>query len=97
MTGFLLLKHFQQPELLRCPGGKIEVAFLVFGRLFLIRYKELLSHPVADFKVVVLCREGIYLNTLLGLGFVSERPEQANEQVLDICENMAQIDVCCSS
>lgn len=32
----------------------------------------------------MLCRELIYVNTFLGLGFVSERPEQANEQVVDM-------------
>lgn len=38
---------------------------------------------------MVLCKELIYMNTFLGLGFVSERPEESNEQVLDLCENIA--------
>lgn len=51
--------------MLRYPGGKVEAAPLAFGR-FLIRYKEL-SPPVAGFKVMLLCRELIYVNTFLGL------------------------------
>lgn len=59
------------------------------------QYKELLSHSVADFKVMVLCRELIYVNTFLGLDLCLKA--QTSEQVLDICENMAPIDVCCFS
>lgn len=45
----------------------------------------------------MLRRELILREYISGVGIVSERPEQANEQVLDICENMAHIDVCCFS
>lgn len=57
----------------------MEVAFLVFGRWLLTR--RILSYSIADFEVIVLCRELIYMDTFVGLGFVSETPEQTDEHV----------------
>lgn len=36
---------------------------------------------MTDFEVIVLRRELIYMHTFVGLGFVSETPEQTDEQV----------------
>lgn len=49
---------------------------------------------MTDFEVIVLRRELIYMNTFVGLGFVSETPEQTAEQVWKVRENVAQVDVC---
>lgn len=38
-------------------------------------------HPIVDFEVIVLRRELIYMNTFVGLGYVSETLEQTDEQV----------------
>lgn len=71
MTGSLSQNIFSNLDFLGCPQGTMEVAFLYFG---------ILSHPLGDFEVPVLCRELMYMNAFVGLGFVSETPEQTDEQ-----------------
>lgn len=56
----------------------MKVTFFGLGRLFLT-WK--LSHHIAHFEVVVLCRDWIYMTTFVRLGFVSETQEQTDEQV----------------